>query len=130
VTLLHLLPESEKRLWFDLERAAYSRSKADIGERLLAATETVIPDLRQHICYMQVAAPPTFTHYLRSANGSIYGAARGQWTPPLKAPVPGLMLLGGGGRTGPGIEAVVMAGTIAANLIAPPTAASGEAVCA
>jgi all-trans-retinol 13,14-reductase len=130
VTLLHLLAESEKKPWFGLERGAYSRAKADIGERLLAATETVIPGLREHICYMQVAAPPTFTHYLRSADGSIYGAARGQWTPPLKAPVPGLMLLGGGGRTGPGIEAVVVAGTIAANLIAPLNAASGEAVCA
>jgi hypothetical protein len=59
---------------------------------------------------------------LRSADGSIYGAARGQWTPPIKTPVPGLMLLGGG-QTGPGIEAVVITGTAAANLIAPPNAA-------
>jgi all-trans-retinol 13,14-reductase len=66
---------------------------------------------------------------LRSADGSIYGAARGQWTPPIKAPVPGLMLVGGSGQTGPGIEAVVIAGTAAANLIAPLNAASGEAVC-
>jgi hypothetical protein len=34
------------------------------------------------------------------------------------------MLLGGGGQTGPGIEAVVIAGTTAASLIAPPKAAS------
>ena len=119
VTLLHLLAESEKRRWFGLERKAYNRAKVDIGERLLTAAETVIPGLRDRICYMQVAAPPTFTRYLRSADGSIYGAARGQWTPPIKAPVPGLLLLGGGGRTGPGIEAVVVAGITAANLIAP-----------
>jgi all-trans-retinol 13,14-reductase len=129
VTLLCLLPESERRRWFSLERSAYGRAKADIGERLLAAAATVIPDLREQICYMQVAAPPTFTRYLRSAHGSIYGAARGQWTPPIKAPVPGLMLVGGGGQTGPGIEAVVIAGTAAANLIAPLNAASGLAVC-
>jgi len=129
VTLLHLLAESEKRRWFGMERSAYGRAKAVIGERLLAAAETVIPGLRQRICYMQVAAPPTFTRYLRSADGSIYGAARGQWTPPIKAPVPGLMLLGGGGRTGPGIEAVVIAGITAANLIAPLNAPSAAIVC-
>jgi phytoene dehydrogenase-like protein len=128
VTLLHLLADSEKRRWFGLQGGAYSRAKADIGERLLAAAATVIPGLRERICYMQVATPPTFTRYLRSADGSIYGAARGQWTPPIKAPVPGLMLLGGGGRTGPGIEAVVIAGAMAANLIAPPHAAAGGAV--
>ena len=129
VTLLCLLPESEKRRWFVLERSAYRQAKADIGERLLAAAAAVIPDLREQICYMQVAAPPTFTRYLRSFDGSIYGAARGQWTPPIKTPVPGLMLLGGGGQTGPGIEAVVIAGTAAANLIAPPNAASCGVVC-
>ena len=124
VTLLCLLPQSEKKRWFVLERAAYRQAKADIGERLLAAAAAVIPDLREQICYMQVAAPPTFARYLRAVDGSIYGAARGQWTPPIKTPVPGLMLLGGGGQTGPGIEAVVIAGTAAANLIAPPNAAS------
>jgi phytoene dehydrogenase-like protein len=126
VSLLYLLSESEKRRWFGLERTAYGRAKADVGERLLAVAETVIPGLREQVCYMQVAAPPTFTRYLRSADGSIFGAARGQWTPPIKAPVPGLMLLGGGGRAGPGIEAVVIAGTTAANLIAPLNAAAGE----
>jgi all-trans-retinol 13,14-reductase len=128
VTLLHLLAESEKGRWFGLQGSAYGRAKADIGERLLAAAESVIPGLRKRICYMQVATPPTFTRYLRSADGSIYGAARGQWTPPMKAPVPGLMLLGGGARTGPGIEAVVIAGATAANLIAPPNAPAGGAV--
>jgi phytoene dehydrogenase-like protein len=125
VTLLHLLTDAEKRRWFGLERRAYGRAKADIGARLLAVAETVIPGLREQICYMQVAAPPTFTRYLRSADGSIYGAARGQWTPATKTPVPGLMLVGGGGRTGPGIEAVVVAGTTAANLIAPLHASGG-----
>jgi hypothetical protein len=86
----------------------------------LAAIETVIPGLRENIGYMQVAARQTFTHSLRSADGSIYLAARGQWTPPPKAQAPGLILFGGGGLT---------AGTIAANLIAPLIAASGKTVC-
>src|SRR5215467_753356 len=128
VTLLCVLPEAEKSRWFGLERSAYGRAKVDVAERMLVEAASVIPNLREHICYMQVAAPPTFSRYLRSVDGSIYGAARGQWTPPIKAPVPGLMLLGGGGQTGPGIEAVVIAGIGAANIIAPTNAASGASM--
>jgi phytoene dehydrogenase-like protein len=130
VTLLCVLPEAEKERWFGLERSAYSRAKVEIAERMLVAAASIIPNLRQQICYMQVAAPPTFSRYLRSAAGSIYGAARGQWTPPIKAPIPGLMLLGSGGQTGPGVEAVVIAGIGAANMIAPLGMPSGEAVSA
>jgi hypothetical protein len=40
------------------------------------------------------------------------------------------MLLGSGGQTGPGVEAVVIAGIGAANMIAPLGMPSGEAVSA
>ena len=121
LTLLCLLPEAEKAHWFATDRRTYRKAKADFAERLISAAATLIPRLRDHIRYLQVAAPPTFTRYLRSSNGTIYGAARGSWSPAIKTPVPGLMLVGGGVQTGPGIEAVVIAGTIAAHLIAPAT---------
>jgi phytoene dehydrogenase-like protein len=119
LTLLRLLPEAEKECWFASDRRTYRQAKVQFAERLISAVATIIPALREHIHYLQIAAPPTFTRYLSSLNGSIYGSARGQWSPPIKTPVPGLMLVGGAVPTGPGIEAVVIAGTIAANLIVP-----------
>jgi phytoene dehydrogenase-like protein len=78
-----------------------------------------VPNLRRHIVYRETAAPPTFTRYTGALNGNIYGAARGQWCPAVKSPIPGLMLVGAGCQNGPGIEAVVISGRIAADLIAP-----------
>jgi phytoene dehydrogenase-like protein len=117
LTLLCLLSEEEATEWFGMDKRAYRKAKEAFADRLIAATETIIPGLREGILYRQTAAPPTFTRYTRACNGNIYGAARGQWCPPVKSPVPGLMLAGAGCQNGPGVEAAVISGIASANLI-------------
>ncbi|CAO3423995.1 phytoene desaturase family protein [Azospirillum doebereinerae] len=124
LTLLRLLPEDEAAGWFGQGAADYRARKEAVTDRLIAATEEVIPGLRRHILYRQTASPTTFTRYALTRNGNIYGAARGQWCPPITAPLPGLMLVGGGVQNGPGVEAVVISGMTAANRI---TGILGEA---
>lgn len=115
--LLHLLHENEAGSWFDLTPAQYARAKEAQARRLIAAAGRIVPDLERHIVHHEVAAPPTFHHYIRSANGSIYGAARGQWCPAVRSPVPGLFLAGAGTATGPGVEAAVLSGLHAAHAV-------------
>jgi phytoene dehydrogenase-like protein len=117
LTLLCLLSEEESAAWFRMDRNVYRKSKEVFAEQLISATETIIPGLSRSILYRQTAAPPTFTRYTRASNGNIYGAARGQWCPSVKSPVPGLMLVGAGCQNGPGVEAAVISGVASANLI-------------
>lgn len=117
LTLLCLLSEEEATGWFNIDKRAYRRSKETFADRLIAASETVIPGLAKGIVYREVAAPPTFTRYTQARNGNIYGAARGQWCPAIQSPIPGLVLAGAGCWNGPGIEAAVISGVAAANLV-------------
>jgi Transposase zinc-binding domain len=117
MTLLCLLSEEEATRWFQKDRKAYLKSKDEFSDRLITSCETIIPRLSTGILYRQTAAPPTFTRYTLTRNGSIYGAARGQWCPAIKSPVPGLLLAGAGCQNGPGVEAAVISGMASANLI-------------
>jgi len=117
VTLMCLLGEAAAASWRRRE-PGYCENKERFADRLIDATAaTVIPELRRHIVHREVAAPPSFTRFARTRNGNVYGAARDQWQPRVKSPVPGLLLVGAGTTTGPGVEAVVVSGTMAANLI-------------
>ncbi len=117
LTILCLLSEQDAALWHCRD-GTYQTRKETFAERLLAATEaSVIPDIRKHIVHCEIASPATFAAFTRTRNGNIYGAARNAWRPGLQSPVPGLMLVGGGTDVGAGIEAVVISGTRAANLI-------------
>ncbi|MBK3801278.1 FAD-dependent oxidoreductase [Azospirillum brasilense] len=116
VTMLCLRPEPEAAEWFAAGKAANRQRKEAFADRLVAAAESVLPGLRGRILYRQTASPTTFTRYALADNGAIYGAARGQWCPPNKTPLPGLMLVGAGCQSGPGVEAVVISGMGAANL--------------
>ena len=118
LTFLHLLSEADAAAWFRMSGASYRAAKDRMAERLITAADAVIPGLRRRILYRQTAAPPTFTRYTSAANGNIYGAARGQWYPSAKTPVPGLVLAGAACQSGPGIEAVVISGVRAADAIA------------
>lgn len=117
ITMLCLRPEPEAAEWFSAGAAANRKRKEEFTARLLTAAECVIPGLRNRILYRQTASPTTFTRYALTDNGNIYGAARGQWCPPAKTPLPGLMLVGAGCQSGPGVEAVVISGVCAANLV-------------
>jgi phytoene dehydrogenase-like protein len=126
MTLVCLRPTAEPAVWSSAaEPAVWSRGvpdyparKAAFADRLIAAVEaTVWPELSRHIRFREEASPASFARYLRTEGGNIYGAARGQWLPGVRSPIPGLLLVGGGTASGAGIEAVVVSGTLAANLI-------------
>ncbi|HBM90710.1 MAG TPA: hypothetical protein DD400_02370, partial [Rhodospirillaceae bacterium] len=117
VTILCLLSESASKDWHNCGEA-YTQQKEAFAEKLLCAVEdSVIPDIRQHIVYKEMATPKTFLSFTKAKNGNIYGAARNAWRPELKSPISGLILVGAGTKTGAGIEAVVVSGTHAADLI-------------
>lgn len=117
LTLLYLLPERDTGRW-QRKTPDYALRKADIARRLLDATEAaLIPGLSRHLVHLEIASPPTFALYTRTRNGAIYGAARGEWCPPMKSPLPGLLLVGAGTTTGAGIEAVVVSGMMAAHAV-------------
>ena len=119
LTLLYLLPDETASTWRRKDMG-YREDKDRFADRLIAATEaSVLPGLQRSIIHREVASPPTFTLFAKTRNGNIYGAARDQWHPSIKSPVPGLLLVGAGTSTGPGIEAVVVSGTTAANLVMP-----------
>lgn len=119
VTLITLIPQEEAADW-DRKAEGYTKHKRSFGDELIARAETVIPGLSQHIVYRQEASPRTFERYAWSTGGSIYGPVWDAFRPPLKSPVPGLYLVGSGVFPGPGIEAVVISGVLAADTIYPP----------
>ena len=118
VTILLLLTAAEAGEWLNKSDADYKACKDDIANELFGAIETsVFPAFRKHVVYKEVATPATFAAYTGAGNGSIYGATCASWRPRLQSPIPGLLLVGGGTETGPGIEAVVISGTRAADLV-------------
>ncbi len=118
VSLLHVITADEAATWGERSDPSYRARKNAAADQLIeAVAQSVFVEIRRHIVYQEVATPITFRHYTRARGGNIYGAARGIWRPGLKTPVPGLFLVGGGTDTGAGIEAVVISGTRAANVI-------------
>jgi len=118
ITLLTLMP-ADLGDW-DRKAPGYTARKRALGDALIASAERALPGLREHIIYRQDASPATFARYAWTASGSIYGPAAGQWRPPLKSPVEGLVLAGAGVFPGAGVEAVVISGTLAADALCPP----------
>ncbi len=116
ITLIQLIPQPDVAGW-DRETPGYSARKRAYADAMITQAEKLIPNLREHILYRQEAGPYTFARYAWTTNGSIYGITWDSPRPPLKSPVPGLYLAGANVFPGPGIEAVVISGTLAADAI-------------
>ncbi len=116
MTIIKLIPQAEAIRW-DRKASDYKTRKKAYADELITQAEKLIPDLREHIIYQQAATPPTFERYAWTDAGSIYGPTWDSSRPPLKSPIPGLYLAGSGVFPGPGIEAVVISGTLAADAI-------------
>ena len=121
VSLIRLAPADEG---WDREAPDYRARKARQGDAMIAAASRLIPDLERHILHRQDASAATFARYAHSTGGAIYGVDPTQGPLPCKTPVPGLCLTGGGVYPGPGVEACVISGRLAAEaLIGGPIAA-------
>ena len=86
----------------------YTELKTAAANTLINRAEEVIPNLRQHIKYMEVATPITNWRYSRNVGGSIYGTQQSVGNThvnrlPIKTPIANLYLTGawtfGGGMS-------------------------------
>jgi all-trans-retinol 13,14-reductase len=125
LTLVSLMPSTEVVPW-DRKAPGYAARKRRAGDELLDLAEGILPGLREHIVYRQDGSPATFARYAWTTGGAIYGPAVGQWRPPAKSPIEGLVLAGSGVFPGAGVEAVVISGTLAAEALCPAATAGGE----
>ena len=116
MTLIKLVSQDEAVSW-DRKAKGYNQRKHAFAEAMISEAEKVIPNLSRHIVYRQEASPRTFERYAWTTDGSIYGSTWDSHHPPLKSPVPNLYLAGASVFPGPGVEAVVISGVLAANEI-------------
>ena len=84
--LISMVPYSAAETWFPAEARddwrdwrrseEYESRKQKLGDELIAAAETAIPDLRRHIVCRADASPVTYARYDWSSSGAIYGVSR------------------------------------------------------
>ncbi|WP_188261281.1 phytoene desaturase family protein [Azospirillum tabaci] len=117
LTLMRLDPAGGA---WDRSAIDYRARKTREGDAMIAAAAAVIPDLERHILHRQEASPATFARYAHTTEGAIYGTDPAL---PAKSPVPGLLLAGGGVFPGPGVEACVISGRLAAEALVGPVRA-------
>ncbi|MGD1037773.1 MAG: FAD-dependent oxidoreductase [Roseiarcus sp.] len=128
VGLITILTHAEAREWFPAEggedwkawrfSSEYEQRKRALGDRMIDAAETVLPDLSGHIVYRSEASPVTYARYDLASAGSIYGVARSARLDGAKSPIRGLVVAGSA-TNGPGVEAVVISGARAAEALVP-----------
>jgi phytoene dehydrogenase-like protein len=128
LTLITLLPQAEAKNWFPGEQAGgwkewrqsqdYRDRKKQLGDRMIAAAEQVIPGLSSHIVYRDEASPVTFTRYDWSSTGAIYGVRQNARLKGARSPIPGLVIAGAATH-GPGVEAALISGAYAAEALLP-----------
>ncbi len=128
VGIIELISRDDARSWFPEAPSedfkawrlsnAYHERKREIGDRMIAAAETVLPGLSAHIVHRSEASPVTYARYDHASAGAIYGVSRPGRLSGAKSPIPGLVIAGAATH-GPGVEAVVISGARAAEALVP-----------
>jgi all-trans-retinol 13,14-reductase len=128
LTLISIVPYATARKWFPEQRSEdwkdwrssseYEERKKKLGDDMIAAAETVIPELSRHIVYRTDASPVTYGRYDRASSGAIYGVSREGRLKGSMSPIRNLVIAGGG-NAGAGVEAVVISGAAAAEALVP-----------
>ena len=130
LTLISIMPNASAEGWFpslpspggdwkEWRRSDdYDTRKQQLGDAMVAAAETIIPDLSRHIVYRTDASPVTYARYDWASAGAIYGISREGRLKGWKSPVRNLVIAGGG-NAGAGVEAVLIAGAEAAEALVP-----------
>lgn len=100
---------------------AYLAVKRELGEKMLAAAERVIPGFRANLRFFEVGTPLTNMHYCNVWKGAAYGTAKTPWqVGPFsfsqRGPVPGLHLCGAS-TLSHGFAGAAMSGLIAAQQV-------------
>lgn len=128
VELIALMPNGEAATWFppeaSLDLKAYRRSEAYLArkeafaEQMIDTAAKAIPGLREQIVYRTEASPVTFARYEATSAGAIYGVAKSGRLKGARSPIPNLFIAGAG-NFGPGVEAVMISGALAAEAVLP-----------
>ncbi|BAM92949.1 putative phytoene dehydrogenase and related proteins [Bradyrhizobium oligotrophicum S58] len=128
MTIITIVPNDDAKDWFPQQGGGdwkewrrsqdYETRKQQLGDAMIAAAETIIPGLSQHIVYRTDASPVTYARYDLASAGAIYGVARAGRLKGAKAPLRNLVIAGGG-NSGAGVEAVVISGAEAAEALRP-----------
>ncbi|MBK7864062.1 MAG: NAD(P)/FAD-dependent oxidoreductase [Archangiaceae bacterium] len=79
--------------------AQYAAMKKNLGEKMLAAADQVIPNLSKHLKLFEVGTPMTNVHFCNVWKGAAYGTAKtpfqvGPFSFSQRGPVEGLFLCG------------------------------------
>ncbi len=132
--IMTLIAHDEAESWFAGNAAdnlakvrrskSYQKRKAELGERLIGAAESVIPGLRERIVFRCDSSPLTYHRYALTASGAIYGVNKRARLGGLKTLVPNLIYVGASGKFGSGVEAVMISGAHAAEMLRPGILAS------
>lgn len=77
----------------------YRALKKDVGAKMMAAAEQVIPGLSRHVKFLEIGTPLTNQHFCNVVQGASYGTSKTRWqVGPFafgqKGPVEGLHLCG------------------------------------
>ncbi|HEX4353667.1 MAG TPA: phytoene desaturase, partial [Polyangiales bacterium] len=93
------------------------------ADRILAALETVLPDLRKHVVVQRHRTPETFRDELNAYHGAAFSCApkltQSAWFRPHNRDphIPGLYLVGAGTHPGAGVPGVVNSAKATARII-------------
>jgi phytoene desaturase len=96
----------------------YMRLKQHLADKMLDAVEQFVPGLRDHIVFRSTATPLTNMHYVRAAQGAIYGTEKslrnlGPFSFPVRTHIEGLYQCGAS-TIAAGINGVTNSGLAAA----------------
>ncbi len=100
--------------------ASYEALKAGLKEKFFRTIERVLPGLRDHVVFADLATPLTNEHYIRGHRGGIYGTEKrlsqiGPLGYGLRSPIRGLWLVGAS-TLAHGVMGATMSGLVAASM--------------
>jgi phytoene dehydrogenase-like protein len=124
IELLGFVSRDEADAW-DRADPDYASNKRKRCDELIARAERLLPGLSAGILFREDSSPRTFEHFACTDGGAIYGPSMAAQRPPAKSPIRGLVLAGSGVFPGPGVEAAMISGALAAHAIDPQVAALG-----
>ena len=118
IELLTFVGQEEESSW-DRADPEYESKKQKACDALVEQAARLIPGLKEGVVFREDSTPRTFEHFAWVESGAIYGPTINADRPPAKTPIRGLVLAGSSVYPGPGVEAVVISGALAAHAVDP-----------
>jgi prolycopene isomerase len=109
--------------WKRGDPESYRQMKEEFAQKILHQLESkLIPGLKSHLLFCEIATPLTLERYTGNELGAMYGLAStpqqiGNLRPPYQTPLPGLFQVGHYTRPSHGIVGASLSGTFAARAI-------------